>query len=177
MALATHWISTKALVVPDPSKTLKNGAIDPFSKPSFSDWQDDLFRFAERHGISIGKRYRELTASERKLLWEGDPERQYFSGHPQLLRRTQALEIQAPHPRLHPPLPEPDPLHRLQRRETEARIAGRKASGGKNIAEVSISDHRTVKWMKGLRAHRRGTQNRHTKFSVRSSAAFYSWTK
>jgi excinuclease ABC subunit A len=63
----------ESLVVPDPSKTLKNGAIDPFSKPSFADWQDDLFRFAERHGISIGKRYRELTPAQRELLWKGDP--------------------------------------------------------------------------------------------------------
>ena len=68
------------LVVPDPSKTLKNGAIDPFSKPSLSDWQADMFRFAERHSISIGKRYRDLTASERKLLWEGDPSDKSFPG-------------------------------------------------------------------------------------------------
>jgi excinuclease ABC subunit A len=68
------------LIVPDPSKTLKNGAVDPFSKPSLSDWQTDMFRFAERHGISIGKRYRELTATERKLLWDGDPEDKSFPG-------------------------------------------------------------------------------------------------
>ncbi len=70
----------ESLVVPDPSKTIKNGAIDPFSKPSFSDWQQDLFRFAERHDISIGKRYRELTAPQRKLLWEGDPNDDTFPG-------------------------------------------------------------------------------------------------
>lgn len=63
----------ESLIVPDPSKTLKNGAIDPFSKPSFSDWQSDLFRFCDRHGISIGKRYRELTPAQRKLIWDGDP--------------------------------------------------------------------------------------------------------
>lgn len=70
----------ESLVVPDPTKTLKNGAIDPFSKPSAADWQKALFRFAERHGISIGKRYQELTASERKLLWEGDPKDSTFPG-------------------------------------------------------------------------------------------------
>ncbi len=68
------------LIVPDPSKTLKNGAIDPFSKPSLSDWQNDLFRFCERNKISIGKRYRELTASERKLIWEGSPNDDTFPG-------------------------------------------------------------------------------------------------
>jgi excinuclease ABC subunit A len=70
----------EGLVVPDPSKTLKNGAIDPFAKPSLSDWQDDLFRFAERQGISVGKRYRELTKTQRELLWNGDPEDKTFPG-------------------------------------------------------------------------------------------------
>lgn len=70
----------ESLVVPDPSKTLKNGAVDPFTKPSCSEWQDDLFRFCERQGISIGKRYRELTAPQRKLIWEGSPDDKTFSG-------------------------------------------------------------------------------------------------
>ncbi len=61
-------------VVPQPQKTLKNGAIDPLAKPSLSDRQTQMFRFAERHGISIGKRYQELTAAEKQLLWEGDPQ-------------------------------------------------------------------------------------------------------
>jgi excinuclease ABC subunit A len=68
------------LVIPDPTMTLKNGAIDPFSKPSFSEAQRDLFRFCERHGISIGKRYSELTPASRKLLWNGDPEDGSFPG-------------------------------------------------------------------------------------------------
>ncbi len=70
----------ESLIVPDASKTIKNGAIDPFSKPSFSDWQKDLFRFCERQGISIGKRYRELTAKERALIWNGAPGDKTFSG-------------------------------------------------------------------------------------------------
>jgi excinuclease ABC subunit A len=68
------------LVVPDPSKTLKNGAVDPFSKPSLEDWQKDLFRFCERNGISVGKRYRELTARERELIWKGSPDDKTFPG-------------------------------------------------------------------------------------------------
>ncbi len=68
------------LVVPDPTKTIKSGAIDPFSKPSFSDWQKDLFRFAERMGISTAKRYTELTPEQRRILWEGDPKDQTFPG-------------------------------------------------------------------------------------------------
>lgn len=70
----------EGLVVPDPTKTLKNGAIDPLSKPSASDSQSEMFRFAERHGISIGKRYSELSAAQKKLLWEGDPKDKLFKG-------------------------------------------------------------------------------------------------
>ena len=70
----------ESLIIPDPSKTIKNGAIDPFSKPSLSEWQKNLFRFAERHGISVGKRYRELTATEKRLLWEGDARDPKFPG-------------------------------------------------------------------------------------------------
>ena len=70
----------ESLIVPDPGKTIAKGAIDPLSKPSHADWQRDLFRFAERHGISIAKRYRDLTTSEKKLLWQGDPNDSTFPG-------------------------------------------------------------------------------------------------
>jgi excinuclease ABC subunit A len=70
----------ESLIVPDPSKTLKNGAIDPFSKPSLTEWQADLFRFAERQGISVGKRYRELTPAQKKMIWEGVPDDKTFPG-------------------------------------------------------------------------------------------------
>ncbi|MBI3534211.1 MAG: excinuclease ABC subunit UvrA [Deltaproteobacteria bacterium] len=63
----------ESLVVPEPTKTLKNGAIDPLAKPFLSDWQENLFHFAEKLGISIGKRYSELTPNQKKLIWEGDP--------------------------------------------------------------------------------------------------------
>ncbi len=70
----------EGLVVPDPTKTIKNGAIDPLAKPSHADWQRDMFRFAERHGISIGKRYAELTPAQRQLLWNGAPGDSTFPG-------------------------------------------------------------------------------------------------
>ncbi len=68
------------LVVPDPTKTIKNGAIDPLSKPSFSDYQKDMFRFLERRGVSVGKRYQQLTAAEKNLIWKGDPKDDTFPG-------------------------------------------------------------------------------------------------
>lgn len=63
----------EALVVPDPNLTLKEGAIDPFTKPSLSEWQKDLFRFLSHHNIPIHKKYSELTISQKNLIWKGDP--------------------------------------------------------------------------------------------------------
>ena len=70
----------EALIVPDPTLPLKNGAIDPFSKPAYLEWQKDLLRFAERHGISVAKRYCDLTRSQKNLLWQGDPQDSTFPG-------------------------------------------------------------------------------------------------
>jgi excinuclease ABC subunit A len=70
----------ETLVVPNPSLMIKNGAIDPFSKPSFSEWQKDLFKFAERHGIPITKKYQELTLAQKKMIWDGLPNDKNFPG-------------------------------------------------------------------------------------------------
>lgn len=84
-------------IVPDPNKTLKNGAIDPLSKPSLTEWQNDLFRFAERQGISIGKRYRELTLKQKQLIWEGSSTDNTFPGirgcFQQMARKKYKLHI------------------------------------------------------------------------------------
>ncbi|MGE4232715.1 MAG: excinuclease ABC subunit UvrA [Bacteriovoracia bacterium] len=63
----------EALVVPDPKKTLRNGAVDPFTKPAYVGWHEDLIEFCEKHKINTGKRYEELTPSEKDLIWNGDP--------------------------------------------------------------------------------------------------------
>ncbi len=68
------------IVIPDPKKTLKGGAVDPFTKPSFSEWQTAMLRFAERNGIPGTKRYSELTPTERKLIWDGDGKDDKYPG-------------------------------------------------------------------------------------------------
>jgi len=148
----------ESLVVPDPSKTLKNGTIDPFSKPSFSDWQDDLFRFAERHGISIGKRYRELTAGERKLLWDGDPLDKTFPGilacFEELKRWKYKLHIRVFIRRYQSQtLCTVCKGARLNTESLAVKIGGQKdgLKNGKNISEVlGMSVIEGLKWMKGL---------------------------
>lgn len=60
------------LIVPDRNKTLRDGAVDPLSKPSYQDWQKEMLRAMEKHGVSGGTRYKDITASNRKFLWDGD---------------------------------------------------------------------------------------------------------
>ena len=60
------------LVVPDREKALRDGAIDPLSKPSYKDWEKELLKAAEKKGIPPYTRYKDLKAEQRKFLWEGD---------------------------------------------------------------------------------------------------------
>jgi len=60
------------LVVPDRAKALRDGAVDPLSKPSYKDWEKEMLRALEKRGIPGYTRYKDLKAADRKLLWEGD---------------------------------------------------------------------------------------------------------
>lgn len=63
-----------ALVVPDVSKTLRDGAIRPFQSPSYQECQDDLLRFARKRGIPVDRSWNKLTGRERTWVFAGDGE-------------------------------------------------------------------------------------------------------
>ena len=60
------------LVVPDRARALRDGAVDPLSKPSYKDWEKEMLRAMEKRGVPAYTRYKDLKAADRKLLWEGD---------------------------------------------------------------------------------------------------------
>ena len=60
------------LVVPNPDKTLAQGAIEPFTKPSFRYEMKRLLQFAKKKGIDINTPYRNLPEEAKELLFEGD---------------------------------------------------------------------------------------------------------
>jgi excinuclease ABC subunit A len=60
------------LIVPDRSLALRDGAVDPLSKPSYKDWEKEMLRCLEKRGIPSFTRYKDLKPAERKLLWEGE---------------------------------------------------------------------------------------------------------
>ncbi len=59
------------LIVPDPAKSLKEGAIEPWTKPSNAWWQEHMLKAFSRKKFDAQKPYRRLTQEERDLIWEG----------------------------------------------------------------------------------------------------------
>jgi excinuclease ABC subunit A len=65
------------LVVPDPSKSIDDGAIEPWNKPRYRALFQDLKKWARGQGIATNVAWRHLTADQRRLILEGDPENDY----------------------------------------------------------------------------------------------------
>ena len=61
------------LIVPDESKTLREGAVRPWQTPSFHECQDDLAKYAKKRGIPLDVPWRELAAQQREWVLEGEP--------------------------------------------------------------------------------------------------------
>ena len=62
-----------ALVVPDPSKSLQQNAIEPWSKPHYRAQLADLKRAAQQHSVRLDVPWSELTDEERTFVIEGEP--------------------------------------------------------------------------------------------------------
>jgi excinuclease ABC subunit A len=62
------------LIVPDPSKTLRQGAIKCWQSPSFHECQDDIEKYAKKRGIALDVPFRDLPAKHREWVLEGEPE-------------------------------------------------------------------------------------------------------
>src|SRR2546421_465412 len=65
------------LVVPDPGKSLDDGAIEPWTKPRYRVLFQDAKKWARGRGIPTNGPWRQLTAEQRRLILEGDPEHEY----------------------------------------------------------------------------------------------------
>jgi excinuclease ABC subunit A len=62
------------LVIPDPSLTLEQGAIEPWTKPQF-DWaRDELRRFCRAEKIPMNVPFNELTRAQQRAIIEGKGE-------------------------------------------------------------------------------------------------------
>ena len=61
------------LVIPDESKTLREGAIRPWLSESYRGWNDDLVKYAKKRGVALDTPWHELAADERQWVIDGEP--------------------------------------------------------------------------------------------------------
>ncbi|MDA2919770.1 excinuclease ABC subunit UvrA [Desulfobacterota bacterium AH_259_B03_O07] len=69
------------LVVPNPEKSLKDGAVEPFTKPSFKRRMRKLLKFAEDNEIDIDIPYKTLSKKRKEKLFQGDNEFPGLNGY------------------------------------------------------------------------------------------------
>ena len=59
------------LVIPNREASLADGAIEPFSRPQFEWWSNELKKFAKREGISMTIPFAELPKDQQQAVIEG----------------------------------------------------------------------------------------------------------
>jgi excinuclease ABC subunit A len=62
----------ETLVVPDPTRSLADGAVEPWTYPSGRWYQRQLLKAARRHALDVSKPYAALSEKERRLVYDGD---------------------------------------------------------------------------------------------------------
>lgn len=60
------------LVVPNPGKSLAQGAIEPLTKPSLKDEMKELLQFARRKGIDVNAPFKSLSEKAKESIFEGE---------------------------------------------------------------------------------------------------------
>ncbi len=122
------------LVVPDAEKSLRQGAIAPWTTPAYSHELDDLLALAADFDLPVDVPYHELTDAQRSLIYEGVVQRD-FGGlrgfFAWLERRKYKMHLRVFLSRWRTARPCPDCLgQRLRSEALAVRLAG------KNIADI-----------------------------------------
>jgi excinuclease ABC subunit A len=123
------------LVVPDPSKSIREGAIAPWNTPAYAHELEELLALAPDYDLPVDVAYSQLTAAQRKLIERGVRAR-HFGGldgfFAWLQRRKYKMHIRVflGRWRSYRPCPACGGT-RLRPEALDARI------GGRNIAEIS----------------------------------------
>src|SRR3989454_584924 len=62
----------EALVVPDRTRTLADGAVEPWTHPSGKWYQCELLKAAKRSGVDVARPWETLQETHRAFVYEGD---------------------------------------------------------------------------------------------------------
>ncbi len=62
-----------ALIVPDKSKTLAQGAISPWTTPNYTEYHVEMLQAAKANGIPTNVPYFDLTSAQQRFLEDGGP--------------------------------------------------------------------------------------------------------
>ena len=65
------------LVVPDPSRSIRDGAIAPWNTPAYAHELTELLALADDHALPVDVPFSELDERQRALVVEGVPEREF----------------------------------------------------------------------------------------------------
>jgi len=64
-------------VVPDPDKSLRDGAIAPWNTPAYAHELEELLALAKDYQLPVDVPYRDLEPEHKRLIREGAPEREF----------------------------------------------------------------------------------------------------
>jgi excinuclease ABC subunit A len=136
-------------VVPDPAKSLREGAIAPWNTPAYAHELEELLALAGAYGIPVDAPFRELSPEHLRMVREGVPERKFggLNGFFDWLERRKYkmhIRVFLSRWRKYNPCPQCGGA-RLKPEALAVRIAGQ------NIAEASartIDD--ALAWLQGL---------------------------
>ncbi len=59
-------------IIPNKELSIEDGAIEPFEKPAYSWWKEQLIRGAKKKGIHVDIPYRRLPHEHKRMLFEGE---------------------------------------------------------------------------------------------------------
>ncbi len=75
------------LVIPDKNKSLSEGAVDPWTKPRYRTFYNEMRRLARSHDVPVDVPYYKLTPEQRRWVIDGDDEFEGIRGFFEYLER------------------------------------------------------------------------------------------
>jgi excinuclease ABC subunit A len=73
---AVHFLDMEK-IVPDPSLSVRDGAIAPWNTPAYRHELDELIAIAKHHRFPLDRPFSELSEKHLDLLWQGDRSRDF----------------------------------------------------------------------------------------------------